>query len=174
MIRGLRVLVCVLMLTGCGQEADLSDLQAFTENAFRDHVPEVDPLPALKPQAVFIYTASSLPDPFDSENLKEKLEEKPVNYTGVDAPDISRRKEPLESFPIDALRLVGVLEQNGENWAVVRAPDATVHRVKQGNYMGTNFGEIVAVNDNTVDVSELVRNPVGQWERKPASLLLVE
>jgi type IV pilus assembly protein PilP len=164
----------VLALTGCGQQADLSDLKAFTENAFKDHVPEVDPLPALQPQAVFIYTASSLPDPFDRENLKEKVEARPLDHAGVDGPDSSRRKEPLEAFPIDALRLVGVLEQNGENWAVVRAPDKTVHRVKQGNYLGTNFGEIVAVKENTVDVSELVRNPVGRWERKPASLLLVE
>ena len=92
----------------------------------------------------------------------------------MDAPDQNRRKEPLEAFPVDALRLVGVLEQDDENWAVIRAPDGTVHRVKQGNYMGTNFGEILAVNDTTVEVSELVRNPVGQWERKPASLLLVE
>ncbi len=174
MTRKLLILAAAILLGGCNQGADLSDLRAFTENAFKDHVPEVDPLPALKPQAVFIYTASNLPDPFDTENLKEKLEETPIDYTGVDGPDPNRRKEPLEAFPIDALRLVGVLAQNEENWAVIRAPDGTVHRVKRGNHAGVNFGEIVAVNDNTVDVSELVRNPVGQWERKPASLLLVE
>ena len=174
MIRAAFLVVWILGLAGCNQGADLTDLESFTENAFKDHVPEVDPLPALKPQAVFIYTASSLSDPFDASNLKEKIEEEGLDFSGEDAPDRNRRREPLEAFPIDALKLVGVLEQDGQNWAVIRAPDSTVHRVKQGNYMGTNYGEIVAVNESTVDVNELVRNPVGRWERKPASLLLVE
>lgn len=174
MIRNAIVLAGILGLAACDQGADTSDLQEFTENAFKDHVPEVDPLPALKPQAVVIYTASSLTDPFDATNLQEKVEQEALDLSGENAPDRNRRKEPLEQFPIDALNLVGVLEQDGQNWAVIRAPDKTVHRVKQGNYMGTNYGEIVAVNENTVDVSELVRNPVGRWERKPASLLLVE
>lgn len=172
-LRVIVVTVFALLLTGCDQGGDISDLQDFTENAFKDHKPEVDPLPALQPQAIFIYTASSLTDPFDQENLKEKIEELPASG-GADAPDRSRRKEPLEAFPIDALKMVGLLNQDGENWAVVRAPDNTVHRVRRGNYMGVNYGEILAVNDNTVEISELVKNPVGQWERKEASLILVE
>ena len=72
MNRILWVILGGFLVAGCNQQADLSDLRSFTENAFKDHVPEVDPLPALKPQAVFIYTASSLPDPFNQENLKEK------------------------------------------------------------------------------------------------------
>jgi len=172
-IRALVVVGLSTMLSACGQGGDISDLRDFTENAFKDHTPEVDPLPALQPQAIFIYTASALTDPFDRENLKEKIEEVPTSG-GADAPDRSRRKEPLEAFPIDALKMVGLLNQDGENWAVVRAPDNTVHRVRRGNYMGVNYGEILAVNDNTVEVSELVRNPVGQWERKEASLILVE
>lgn len=166
--------VCMLLvLAGCGRGGNISDLEEFTENAFKDHTPEVDPLPALQPQAVFIYTASTLPDPFDRENLKEKVEELPL-VGGADGPDRSRRREPLEAFPIDSLKMVGLLNQNGENWAVVRAPDQTVHRVRRGDYMGVNFGEIVAVNDNTIEVSELVKNPVGRWEQKEASLILLE
>jgi type IV pilus assembly protein PilP len=168
------LLACLLVvLAGCGRGGNISDLEEFTENAFKGHTPEVDPLPALQPQAVFIYTASSLPDPFDHENLKEKVEDLPI-AGGADGPDLSRRKEPLESFPVDALKMVGMLNQDGENWAIVRAPDRTVHRVRRGNYMGVNYGEIVAVNDNSVEVSELVANPVGRWEQKEASLILVE
>ncbi|MGI9317581.1 MAG: pilus assembly protein PilP, partial [bacterium] len=167
------MLLIFLVFTGCSENANISDLEQFTEEAFKDHTPEVEPLPALRPQAVFIYTASGLIDPFDRENLKEKIEDLP-SLAGADGPDQSRRKEPLEAFPLDSLKLVGVLAQNDQNWAVIRAPDKTVHRVKQGNYMGVNFGEILAVDDNTVAVSELVKNPVGRWEKKEANLILVE
>ncbi|MBX2869963.1 MAG: pilus assembly protein PilP [Acidiferrobacterales bacterium] len=160
-------------LVGCNQSRDIRDLEEFTENAFKDYVPEVEPLPALKPQAVFIYTASALTDPFDKQNLQEKVEPLPLEG-GEEGPDRSRRKEPLELFPLDSLKLVGVLEQNGENWAVIRAPDSSVHRVKAGNYMGEDFGEIEEVGENTVELTELVRNPVGRWESRDANLLLVE
>ena len=167
------VLSAILLLSGCNQQSDISDLQTFTQNAFKDHTPEVDPLPALQPQAIFIYTASNLVDPFNVENLKEKVEALPVQG-GEDAPDRTRRREPLEAFPIDALKLVGVLNQNGENWAVVRAPDQSVHRVKSGNFIGVNYGEILSVGENQVQITELVKNPVGVWEKSDANLILVE
>ena len=165
--------VMALLLSACEQGGNTADLRKFTDEAFRDYTPQVEPLPALQPQAVFIYTASNLTDPFDKSNLEEKQEALPLEG-GEEAPDRSRRKEPLEAFPLDSLKLVGVLEQNEENWAVIRAPDSSVHRVKSGNYMGENFGEIGAVNENSVDLVELVRNPVGRWEKRDASLLLVE
>ncbi len=172
-MRYVGLILLILGLAGCNEGANISDLKEFTETAFQDHTPEVEPLPALQPQAVFIYTASGLTDPFNKDNLIEKVSELP-DLDGESGPDRSRRKEPLESFPIDGLKLVGVLAQKGENWAVIRAPDKSVHRVKSGNYMGVNYGEIMAVSDNNVSVSELVKNPVGRWEKKEAKLILVE
>ena len=172
-MKRLVLILFALVLSGCNEGANLNDLKKFTENAFKDHIPEVDPLPALQPQAVFIYTASSMVDPFNSSNLKEK--DKVISVEGgEDGPDRTRRKEPLELFPFDALKLVGVLAQKGENFAVVKSPEGSVHRVKKGNYMGQNYGEILAVQENTVKVSELVLNPVGRWEKRDASLILVE
>lgn len=173
MLLRLSILLLSLMLVGCSQESNINDLEAFVEDTFRDHTPVIDPLPTLQPQAIFIYTASGLPDPFDVENLNEKVDELPLQ-SGEQGPDRTRRKEHLEAFPVDSLKLVGVLEQKGEKWAVIRAPDRSVHRVKKGNYMGVNDGVIRAVNDNMVDVSELIRNPVGRWEREDVNLFLVE
>ncbi len=170
-----RIILAALVTTlaGCEQGRDISDLEQFTAEALEGYKPQIEPLPALKPQAVFIYTASSLTDPFDVDNLVEKSEPLPVEG-GEEGPDRSRRKEPLELFPLDGLKMVGLLEQDGENWAVVRASDGSVHRVKTGNYAGQNYGEIIAVNENSVDIVELVKNPVGRWEKRDASLLLVE
>ena len=177
MSKGLKqslIVVVSWLLLGCGQQADVKDLKAFTENAFKDHTPEVEPLPALQSQSIFIYTASNLVDPFSIDNLKEKIEEDLPTEEGQEGPDRARRKEPLEEFPVDALKLVGVLNQNDENWAVIRAPDQSVHRVTVGNYMGVNHGEIIKVEENLVAASELVKNNLGRWERREASLILVE
>lgn len=173
MMKVLLSMMMLIILVGCNQNRDTRDLEEFTEEAFKDAVPQVEPLPALRPQEIFAYNASSLTDPFDPENLQEKEEQLPVEG-GEEGPDRSRRKEPLELFPLDSLKLVGVMEQNGENWAVIRSPDSSVHRVKAGNYMGQDFGEIDAVGENAVELIELVRNPVGRWENREASLLLVE
>ena len=167
------LLVIFLVVGGCTIDSDISDLRSFTENAYKDHKPEVEPLPPLRPHAVFIYTASELEDPFDPDNLKEKQTEQ--QFVGEsDGPDRSRRKEPLEQFPLDALKLVGMMEQDGENWAIIGAPDNSVHRVKRGNYMGQFDGKILNVSETSLVVSEIKRNPVGKWENQEAEILLVE
>ena len=72
------LLVIFLVVGGCTIDSDISDLRSFTEDAYKDHKPEVEPLPPLRPHAVFIYTASELEDPFDPDNLKEKQTEQNV------------------------------------------------------------------------------------------------
>jgi type IV pilus assembly protein PilP len=174
MIRLLTVIVLVSSLVGCNKQSGVNDLKNFTKNAYKDRKPQVDPLPAVKPVEVFIYQASKETDPFNQGNLKKQSTDKKENGGGEDGPDLTRRKEPLEAYPTDALKLVGVMEQNGITWAIVNAPDSTVHRVTEGNYLGRNHGQITLVKGRRVNVVELVRNPVGKWEKKPAKLLLVE
>ncbi|MEM7193484.1 MAG: pilus assembly protein PilP [Pseudomonadota bacterium] len=163
-----------IFCVGCTIDTDIDDLKTFTEDAYKDQKPEVEPLPPLQPHAVFIYTASDLKDPFDPENLKEKQQRQEVAESDTEGPDRSRRKEPLEQFPLDSLVLRGIMEQGGENWAIIGAPDKSVHRVKEGNFMGEFDGRILSVTDLSLVVSELKRNPVGKWESLESEILLVE
>jgi type IV pilus assembly protein PilP len=174
MIRRLTVIILVASLVGCNKQSGVADLQKFTKNAYKDRTPQVDPLPAVKPVEVFIYQASKETDPFNQSNLRKQSTEKEEAGGGEEGPDLTRRKEPLEAYPTDALKLVGIMEQNGITWAIVNAPDNTVHRVTEGNYLGRNYGQIFRVKGNKVNVVELVRNPVGKWEKKEAKLILVE
>ncbi len=162
----------LVALSGCNKKSGIDDLKAFTVNAHKDRKPEVDPLPALQPAAVFIYTASSETDPFNKRNLRIQQAENLDTAGGENAPDLSRKKEPLEAYPIDALKLVGIMNLDGIDWAIVAAPDKTVHRVTEGHYMGQHHGEIVRVQARQVRVEELIRNPVGKWEKQPAKLVL--
>ena len=174
MIRLVTIVVLVVALVGCNKQSGVADLKKFTKNAYKDRKPQVDPLPALKPVEVFIYQASSETDPFNQGNLRKQSTQKKEVGGGEDGPDLTRKKEPLEAYPTDALKLVGVMEQNGINWAIISAPDSTVHRVTEGNYLGRNHGQIVRVKGTRTNVVELVRNPIGKWEKKKAKLILVE
>ena len=173
----MRRLACCFMVSlavaGCGQKSGIEDLREFTEEAYKNQKPAVEPLPALRPTSVFVYTASDQTDPFSKLNLRLQ-EDEPEDLGGGEehAPDPTRKQEPLEAHPIDQLKLVGIINQDGVDWAIVEAPDQTVHRVTKGNYLGQNHGEIIAVRDRQVQIEQRVQNEVGRWEREPASLVL--
>lgn len=161
----------VAALAACSGDAGTADLREFVENAHAGHKPRVEPLPEIKTEEAFAYAAAELPDPFSSANLKPAATE--VANAGP-RPDLNRRKEPLEDYPLDALRMVGTLERDGQAWVVVRAPDGTVHRAAVGNYIGKNFGSIRAIGDSKVEIVELVQGALGDWVEREASLALPE
>jgi len=168
-----KLIPVILLLAGCSGSDNLNDLRQFTDEAFKGNKPEIEPLPPLQPSAVFIYTASGQVDPFDANNLQQKQAEE-VAEQGEAGPDLSRRKEPLESYPIDRLKLVGMLAKDGINWAIIHAPDQSVHRITEGNYMGENHGEIVRTDESSITAVELIKNPTGKWEKKEVKINLVE
>lgn len=88
------------------------------------------------------------------------------------APDMSRPREPLENYPLDRLSLVGTLLVGGQPSALVRAPDGEVHRLRNGNYLGTDFGRIVSITEASVQLVEVVPNGRGGWIERVRSLSL--
>lgn len=173
MVRILTGLMLVV-LTGCEMSGNKEDLESFTQDAYKSHKPDIEPLPALTPVEVVTYQSSGKTDPFDRDNLRtQKLEEKEAVDGGI-APDLTRRKEPLESFPLDSLELVGIVRKDAIDWGVIQAPNGTVHRVSTGNHMGKNFGEVVSVGENVVALVELVRDSSGRWKKRDAGIHLIE
>jgi len=159
----------MLILSGCADKS-MNDLERFVENTHKDRKPRVEPLPRVKPTPSFQYTASELVDPFSQANL---IQRRPTPDGGP-APDPTRRKEPLEQFPLDALSMVGTLSNDDSSWAIIRAPDGTVHRAGAGNYLGQNYGKIQAVNDTEVEIVELVPDVNGGWMERDATLAIVQ
>ena len=89
-------------------------------------------------------------------------------------PDLNRRKEALESFELEKLKMVGTLEQNSVFYALIKAPDNSLHRVKVGNHLGVNYGTIVAISASEVNVKEIVEDSAGDWSEKENSITLAE
>lgn len=163
--------VAVAVLGACSDDAGMADLRTFVHNAHAGREPRVEPLPEIKAEEPFAYAAAELPDPFSASNLRPEVA---AAETAGPSPDFDRRREPLEEYPLDALRMVGTLERGGEAWVVVRAPDGTVHRAGVGNHIGKNFGTIRAISADRVDIIELVQGALGNWVEREASLALPE
>ena len=167
------ILAAVLPLTGFFHDRTMDDLERFTENAYKDKKPDIEPLPVLPPVEGFEYAASGLKDPFNPGNIRQPQED--AEDTGPDelAPDPTRRKEPLEQFPLDALRMVGSMFRDDGAWVVVRSPDGSVHRITLGNYLGQDNGEIVDISEERVSIREVVMGPRGRWEERLNALSMV-
>lgn len=160
---------CVWGLAGCAGD-ELNDVREFVRTAHADKKPRVEPLPEIKIQENFTYSAANLPDPFATFNLKP-----PAGKGGsIAGPDPNRRREPLEAYPLDALKMVGTLMRGKQAWVIIQAPDGTVHRAKVGDYMGQNSGQIVRITEEKVELVELIQGPLGDWVEREASLTLLE
>jgi type IV pilus assembly protein PilP len=170
MRRALPLMAALAVLGGCAGDG-MDDLRDFVKTAHADRKPKVEPLPEIKPYEAFAYAAADLSNPFSPANLKpQSLQAK----AGGPRPDMNRRKEPLEDFPMDALKMVGTLSKGKQSWGIIQAPDGTVHRIQRGNYMGQNFGRVTRINDDKVDVVELHQGPLGDWQEREASLAIQE
>ena len=167
MKRLLLPIAAVAALAGCSSEID--ELKSFVRDSDKGLARRIDPLPAVKPFEPFAYEGFDLPDPFKPRKLAVPKE----GAGGGLAPDLNRRKEPLEAFPLEQLKMVGTLSQGKDTYAIVRA-DKTLYRVKKGNYMGQNFGLITDVTEGEIKLKEIVQDSAGDWAERQSVLPLLE
>ena len=158
------------MLAACDGDSH-SDLKKELSDLSKDLRGKIDPLPVVTPYEPVPYQALDMPDPFGPAKIE--LVTKSAGTGGGLKPDLNRPKEPLESVPLDSLKMVGVLQQGKLNFALVRA-DNSLYRVKNGNYMGQNFGIITTISDSQVQLRELVQDAAGDWTERQSTLQLQE
>lgn len=171
MIRVTSILVlCAAILGGCGS-GEFEDLNRFVEESKRGLRGRVEPLPEIKQFEAFAYDAFDLPDPF----RPRQHEVADQSRGGGPAPDPDRRKEALEAFPLESLKMVGTLERKRVRYALVRTPDNNLFKAKVGNYMGQDFGVITAISDTAMSLKEVIQDPAsGGWNERSASLQLLD
>lgn len=168
-MRLVHLLLASILLTGCGGE-EFQDLRDFVKNSGADMRGKIPPPPEVKPYEPFIYdNEANLPDPF-----KPRKPDLRSGRGGINQPDLERPKEALEEFPLENLRMVGYLFQNKIGYAVIRAPDGKLHRIKAGNYIGLNFGLVKEITEMEVIVKEVVQDSAGDWSDRVSSLQLLE
>jgi type IV pilus assembly protein PilP len=167
------LMVCLsIVLIGCDSNSDHSELHEYLRKVKARPPGIIEPIPTFRPYEAFIYSAAAKRSPFDRP-VEEK--QKLVTQASSDVkPDLSREKEYLESFDLNALTMVGTLERQGTLWALIGDPSGGIHRVKPGNYLGKNFGRIVRTSRTQLEIVEIVSNGLGGWVERPRVLNLSE
>lgn len=169
------VAIAGALLAGCGASSQ-DELQGWIADERAATRPHVTPIPEPKKFTPQAYTQEGSTDPFSNVKLTQALKRESAQATSnaaLVAPELARRKEPLEAFPLEQLKMVGTLSQGNDTFALVRA-DKTLYRVKKGNYMGQNFGLITDVNDNEIKLKEIVQDSAGDWAERQSVLPLLE
>lgn len=154
-------------LTACGG-GDMEDLQQFMDEAGKDMLGKVEPLPQIKPYEPFSYDAFDLPDPFKPRKLS------PAGGGGGLQPDLTRPKEPLEAYSLETLKMVGMISKKNGIFAVIATPDKAVYHVRAGNYVGQNFGLITKITDTEITLKEIVQDSAGDWAERTSTMTLQE
>jgi type IV pilus assembly protein PilP len=165
------VVVLGLLLVACGGE-EFGDLKAELKDKTKDLRGRIEPLPVVKPYEPVPYTAFDQADPFSSAKIELVTKSASTGGGGL-KPDLNRPKEPLEAFPLESLKMVGVLQQKKANFALIKA-DAGLYRVKVGNYLGQNFGLITTITESQIQLRELIQDAVGDWTERQSTLQLQE
>jgi type IV pilus assembly protein PilP len=171
---GLRIALAAAVsagLAGCGSN-DLSDLRNYVADVKNRTKTEVDPLPEIKTVEPFVFNAEEIRDPFVPDEKMQEPEEERIE-TGI-RPDTARPKEELESYELDSLHMVGTVVQQGLLWGLIKASDGTIHRVRVGNYIGKNYGKIVNIKENMIELVEIVADSPGIWHERKGGLNLSE
>jgi len=154
-------------LVACG-DSDGDDLDQYMRDATKDVKPRVKPLPEVKPYLALQYNADGiLTDPFRAR--------KAINKSSVLQPNLNRPKDPMEAYPLESLKYVGMLSKNKLTYALLKTPDNAVQQVKLGNYVGQNYGKVTQITDNEVVLNEIVQDELsGDWVARVSSLTLQE
>lgn len=168
MMKRIITLLLPLALVGCANK-DMSDLQGFVDEVKSRPPSGIEPIPEIKQAIGFVYEAKNRRDPFTRQE-DETAAAETVLDNGI-RPDPRRRKEELESYALDSLRMVGTLEQDDATWGLVKTSDGTIHRVAPGNYMGLNDGRITRISEEKIELIELVPTGGGFLEKEAAVAL---
>ena len=167
--------VLFLLLAGCGSSGQ-EELQQWMTEQRAEIKPKVQPIPEPKKFTPQSYTQEAATDPFSNLKLTQALKRDSAQISanaGLVAPELARRKEPLESFPLDTMSMVGSLVKQGQPVALVKV-DNLLYQVRPGNYLGQNYGRIMKVGETEVSLREIVQDAAGEWIERTATLQLQE
>ena len=167
------LLACSLSAcTASGQD----ELQGWMQTERNSIKPSVQPIPEptkFVPQA---YLGERQTEPFSSEKLASVLrgsQSAPVVNSALIEPELNRRKQPLEAYPLDTMSMVGSLNRDGKLVALVKV-DNLLYQVRPGSYLGQNYGRVTRISETEVVMREIVQDSAGEWIERAAALQLQE
>jgi type IV pilus assembly protein PilP len=169
------ILVACVGLVGCGTSSE-DELRQWMAEQNAQTRPSVKPIAEPKQFKPELYAQASVVEPFSSQKLTQALKRdsaQAVSNGALVAPELVRRKEALEAFPLDAVSLVGSLVKEGQPVALVKV-DNLLYQVRVGNHLGQNYGRVMKITETEVSLREIVQDAAGEWIERTATLQLQE
>lgn len=163
------------MLSACTGD-DQEELGAWMQRERNSIKPDVKPIPEPSKFEPYSYGGERFVEPFSNEKLASILksgQSLPNEKSALIEPELNRRKQPLEAFPLDTMKMVGSLNRNGKLVGLVKV-DTLLYQVNRDNYLGQNFGRILKIEENQIVLREIVQDAAGEWIERPAALQLQE
>ncbi len=161
----------LLALAGCGGEQ--GELTQWMEAQRREVRPTVQPIQPPKKFVPQAYLATGGVEPFSTQKLSVALKQEARQPNSLLSGELNRRKEPLESYPLDSMTMVGSVVRGGRPYALLRV-DRLLYQVKSGDYLGQNYGKITKITETGVDLREIVQDAAGEWTERTSALQLQE
>jgi type IV pilus assembly protein PilP len=169
------ILPVALALGACslGAQDELQQWMAEQKNQTHAKVPPLAEPKQFKPETYGQVTAV---DPFSNQKLTMALKKDSSQASSNSAlitPELARRKEPLEDFPLDTMVMVGRIERAGKPVALVTV-GKLLYQVRPGDHLGQNYGRVTKISDTEVSLREIVQDGSGEWIERTAALQLQE
>ncbi|HOM14556.1 MAG TPA: pilus assembly protein PilP [Rubrivivax sp.] len=168
---GSMLLALLATLAGCGAEQE--ELQDWMERQRREVKPNVSPLSPPKKFEAEAYTSAQAVDPFSHQKLSVALKVEARQPNSMLGAELSRRKEPLEAYPLDGMTMVGSVAKQARPFALLRV-DNLLYQVKPGDYIGQNYGRITKITETQIELREIVQDAAGEWIERTSTLQLQE
>lgn len=169
-----RLIICMsgaMLLAGCG--GDIEELKQWMDQQRKEVKPTVAPLLPPKKFLPQPYESAAGVDPFSPQKLSVAIKQEAAQPNSLLTAEISRRKEPLEAFPLDSMAMVGSMTRDGKRFALLRV-DNLYYNVKAGDYLGQNFGRITKISETDITLREVVQDAAGEWIERTSTLQLQE
>jgi type IV pilus assembly protein PilP len=170
-LAGLLLLASAVFHGGCGFGGDHADLRAYMDEVKARPSGRIQPLPPIEPVPPFAYQAGNLRSPFDPPVVIRPVAGR---APGVQVkPDLTRPRQYLEEHPVASLVMVGTLAQGDRTFGLVQDANGAVHRVQNGDYMGTDHGRIRQIQDAAIELVEIVPDGTGSgWVERSRTVPL--
>ena len=152
---------------------DTAQQKEFIDQIQASATPKVEPIPEMKEFEYFPYSAAELRSPFDAPQ-PEVIESRLVQIRNCLHPDPDRSRDPLEKYPIDNLAMKGTIATANTTWALVKAADQGLFRIKEGEYMGLYHGEVIGVYADHIELLELIPDGTGCWKERLTKVEILE
>jgi len=159
----LTIFASICLLAGCGDRSTNRSINEYIQQVKSQTMQPIESIPEIDTRPHYAYGAYRLRSPFEPNKRRVR---------GALAPNEARAREPLENYALDALQLVGIMNDGDKSWALLAAPNHTVYRVSVGNYIGRDFGKIIAVYQSKIKIRETIPSDVGGWRNVESSLSL--